>query len=565
MPLRRREDSAPTAYTVPNTGKWDGNDGSWSTFRLSVGTPPQEFRVLVSTRGHETFVPLPEGCTADDPSNCASSRGAEIFGSSQNTGFQTNKSSTWEEMAIYNLGLEDDLGVSANGLYGYDTLRLGGSSDNSALQLSHQILAGVANKNFYMGLIGLSPISSTFDTTSSSVTSFFNNLKTNNSIPSRSYAYTAGARYRNKKVPGSLILGGYDQARFKSPPQFNFTFADGDTSNLMVGVQSITASNSLIGVAAMTHAGHLSLIDSTVSELWLPEDVCETFAQNFGLTFDNVTERYLVNDTIHQKLTDLNPEFTIKLGNQIYTSDTNSTNIVLPYAAFDLEIGYPIYPNNTRYFPIRRAANDSQYRLGRTLLQEAYLIVDHERRNFTVTQVNFPETSPDPDIVTIHSPGDDGDDTFGEATGLSTGATAGIAVAASVVGVFLIVAIIFCWRRRSKRRKDAQAAAAWQQQQQQLHQQQYGQHFELQGQEGKPYDAWHGTPVESDNREIWEMQGTKIDDPHKQRRMQELDSGQNSAHELPSPPVVYEMAASSPNNNRRAANDPKDQRFSWQN
>lgn len=196
MPLRRREDSAPTAYTVPNTGKWDGNDGSWSTFRLSVGTPPQEFRVLVSTRGHETFVPLPEGCTADDPSNCASSRGAEIFGSSQNTGFQTNKSSTWEEMAIYNLGLEDDLGVSANGLYGYDTLRLGGSSDNSALQLSHQILAGVANKNFYMGLIGLSPISSTFDTTSSSVTSFFNNLKTNNSIPSRSYAYTAGARYR---------------------------------------------------------------------------------------------------------------------------------------------------------------------------------------------------------------------------------------------------------------------------------------------------------------------------------------------------------------------------------
>ncbi|KAL1614851.1 hypothetical protein SLS54_009405 [Diplodia seriata] len=554
--LRRRDDAVPTPYTVPNTGQWDGNDGSWSTFRLSVGTPPQEFRVLVSTRGHETWVPVPEGCTADDPDNCATARGAEPFQGSKSPGFQSNKSQTWDSVGIYNLGLEDDLGLSGGGLYGYDTVRLGGSQDDDALRMDHQVVAGVADKDFYMGVLGLSPISSSFDSTSEPVTSLLNNLKTNNSIPSRSYAYTAGARYRNKKVPGSLILGGYDQTRFNSPPKFNFTFADGDTSNLVVGVQSITASNSLVGVVAMTHTGHLSLIDSTVPELWLPQDVCDTFAANFGLTYDNATELYLVNDTMHARLTSLNPEFTIKLGNEIYTSETNSTNIVLPYAAFDLETTTSSYPNATRYFPIRRAANDSQYRLGRTLLQEAYLVVDHERRNFTVAQARFADPLPAADVVTIRSPGDaqEDDDTFGSSTGLSTGATAGIAVAASVVGVFLIVAVIFCWRRRSKRKgaeqKATEALQLQQQQQQQLQQQQ-------QQEEAK----WHGFfPAEVDNGEIVEMQGSKYDQ-HKDRS--ELDPGRDNAYELAAAhvPMVYEMEANGP---RRGRNDPKDQRFSWQ-
>ncbi|OJD34366.1 acid protease [Diplodia corticola] len=552
--LRRRADAVSAPYTVPNTGQWDGNDGSWSTFRLSVGTPAQEFRVLVSTRGHETWVPAPDGCTADDPSDCASSRGAE-----NSVGFQTNKSSTWESVGTYTLGLEDDLGLSGDGLYGYDSVRLGSSSDDAALQMDHQLVAGVADKEFYMGVLGLSPVSSSLDSTSDPVTSLLDNLKTNNSIPSLSYAYTAGAYYRNDKVPGSLLLGGYDQARFNSPPTFNFSFADGDTSNLMVGVQSITASNSLIGVAAMTHTGHLSLIDSTVPELWLPEDVCDTFANNFGLTYDNTTDLYLVNDTIHSRLTDLNPEFTIKLGDQIYTSESNSTNIVLPYSAFDLEISAPVYSNATRYFPIRRAANDSQYRLGRTLLQEAYLVVDHERRNFTVAQAKFSDPLPAADVVTIRSPDDDETDgTFGSSTGLSTGATAGIAVAASVVGVFLIVAIIFCWRRRSKRKGAEQKAnEALQLQEQQLLQLQQQQQQQQQGEAAK----WHGFfPAEVDSGQISEMQASKHD--HIRGRT-ELDPGKDNAYELAAAhvPMVYEMEANDPARRHEAPNDP---RFSWQ-
>lgn len=314
-------------------------------------------------------------------------------------------------------------------------------------------------------------------------------------------------------------------------PSFNFTFGSSESSNLVVGVQSITTSNSLIGVASMTTTGHLSLIDSTVPHLWLPRDVCDQFETNFGLSYDSTTDLYLVNNTMHKQLLTLNPSLTFKLGNEIYTSDTNSTNIVLPYAAFDLSITNADYPNGTRYFPIRRAANDTQYVLGRTLLQEAYLVVDHERRNFTITQAAFSDPLPSPNIVTIWPPGSTNaaDATTPDSgTGLSTGATAGIAVAAAVVGVFAIVALIFCWRRRRRNRRAADITdeAAWEQQQQ----------------ENKPYDPW-AHAVESDNNQIAEMAGGGLKDNVQDRSTPELEAGRDVAYELASAhvPMVYEM------------------------
>lgn len=84
---------------------------------------------------------------------------------------------------------------------------------------------------------------------------------------------------------------------------------------------------------------------------------------------DNATGRYLVNNTIHSKLKELNPVITFKLGNQTYGGET--LNIVLPYSAFDLQVNYPIYPNATNYFPLRRAMNATQYVIGRAFMQEA--------------------------------------------------------------------------------------------------------------------------------------------------------------------------------------------------
>ncbi|KAL9634140.1 MAG: hypothetical protein Q9204_003116 [Flavoplaca sp. TL-2023a] len=57
---------------------WDGNDGSWSTFLVHVGTPPQYFRVLPSINGDETWIPLPIDCERGQ-SWCGNARGVEPF------------------------------------------------------------------------------------------------------------------------------------------------------------------------------------------------------------------------------------------------------------------------------------------------------------------------------------------------------------------------------------------------------------------------------------------------------------------------------------------------------
>ena len=115
--------------------------------------------------------------------------------------------------------------------------------------------------------------------------------------------------------------------------------------------------------------GIFSFIDSTVPHIWLPLDACRAFEKAFGITYDSETELYLVNDSLHNTLKQQDASLSFILGNQVDGGDV--VNITFPYAAFDLIVGSPIVNTSQPYFPLRRAANDSQYTLGRTFLQES--------------------------------------------------------------------------------------------------------------------------------------------------------------------------------------------------
>jgi hypothetical protein len=227
-------------------------------------------------------------------------------------------------------------------------------------------------------------------------------------------------------------------------------FSSQDSRALTVGVQSIIATNVNNGTASMTtKGGHLSLIDSTVSQLWLPPDVCDQFAGNLNLTYDNITNLYLLSPSAHSNLKALNPSFTFKIGQTSYDNGVG-VSIVFPYSAFDLTIGWPIYNETVPYFPIRQAANDSQYTLGRAFLQEAYIIVDYGRKNFTVAPAAFPDTTVNEHIVAIPN-------IFGSGgkSGLSTGAIAGVVIGAIVALTIAIIGLLWCIRRRRKESKPA--------------------------------------------------------------------------------------------------------------
>ena len=174
---------------------WNGNAGSWSTFIIRIGTPPQDFSILPSTSGHQPWVPVPLGCTPSDPPNCSSLRGAQPFQGAISNGFQSNQSTTWKEKGFFSLAIETDLGLSGNGDFGYDTVGL--EVENSGgLTLVGQVVGGIATPDFWVGQLGLGPKPSNFSTFESPVPNYLKTLATTNSIPSFSYGYTAGAKYR---------------------------------------------------------------------------------------------------------------------------------------------------------------------------------------------------------------------------------------------------------------------------------------------------------------------------------------------------------------------------------
>jgi hypothetical protein len=139
------------------------------------------------------------------------------------------------------------------------------------------------------------------------------------------------------------------------------------TRDLVVVLQSISYSGST-SITLLSDPINI-FIDSTDPNLWLPQDVCEAFESAFGLTLDNTTGLYLINETQHTALQNSDAEVSFRISD--VTSGGDSVRITLPYDAFDLTVEYPLVDNTSYYFPLKRAANSTQYTLGRTFLQEA--------------------------------------------------------------------------------------------------------------------------------------------------------------------------------------------------
>ena len=124
-------------------------------------------------------------------------------------------------------------------------------------------------------------------------------------------------------------------------------------------------------------------------------------------------------------------------------------DIVMGYRSFDLTAEYPIVNNATRYFPLKQAQNDSQYTLGRTFLQDAYVIADYDRSNFSVSQAVFHNGSNTQQIVAIRRPNDLLPSTHNRQ--LSEDDEIGIVIA-TVVGSSIVIAAVIRYgvRKRTK-------------------------------------------------------------------------------------------------------------------
>lgn len=172
-----------------------------------------------------------------------------------------------------------------------------------------------------------------------------------------------------KGVLGSLTLGGYDQSRF-TPNNLSLSLTPGST-DLVVGIQSIVSTNANGTSNSLLSSGILAYVDSTVSGLILPIEVCQSFEKAFGLKYNQTNGFYLVDEALHTTLKAQNASVSFTLGSTITGGKT--INITLPYDSFDRRLlpPVPLISDNKYYFPLQRAIDTKRYVLGRTFLQES--------------------------------------------------------------------------------------------------------------------------------------------------------------------------------------------------
>lgn len=445
--------------------KWYGIDGNWSALGLYVGEPAQQVDVTVSTALSEIWVVDDGGCGSS--ALCTAARGNV---------YNVSASTSWDDLGAWQLGL-GYLGQQGNGDYAMETVVAYDSVTRQQTSMHKQVVAAINDTDYYTGFFGLGITPGRFGGTvvQSPLAAL---VERDGVIPSHSYGYTAGAYYGGQAgTPLSLTLGGYDEHRFVS---HDTTFSLNSTSRLPATlIRGITASVTSVDKAptAWTSTSQTlmsfdesvtALIDTSTPYLWLPTAVCDRFASALNLTWNETFGLYLFSDnTVFESFSEPDLSFTFSLssfdntdnfGNPLAVSGV--VNITISANAFAQTLRYPFMnvigygDAAVPYFPLRRTGNDSQFIIGRSFMQEAYIKTDYETSTFSIHQALFPDNpAHNTSIVTTRASADSpypGPAGSGDEGRLPTSAIVGIVIGACLI----LVSILFTvWWMRRRRRK----------------------------------------------------------------------------------------------------------------
>ncbi|RAL63950.1 hypothetical protein DID88_003138 [Monilinia fructigena] len=434
---------AVKALSVTPSSAWFGNDGSWSAVSVRLGFPQQGVNLFPNTLSEEIWGVGPYGCE-DDSSTCPTSRGW-IFNASQSSTWRSLY--YWDHTASWNLGTGNALDWPPSGDFGLDHLAFGPDGPT----IPKATVAMINDTEYWVGSFGLGASSGNF--TYVTPKPLYEQLQDEGEILGAGYGYTAGAVYRQKGETLSLTLGGYDENRF-IPHNVSFNLVGSAQSIPRLFIESISVistngSNTSIELASSKDGMKNTLIDSSTPFLWLPEEVCDRFADALGLTYNETLNLYTFdeNPNQHNNLSDptTSTTFTFRLKDEPTVKD--SVDIALPYAAFDLQLTYPYIPNTEYgtdeaskfYFPLARAANASQYTIGRAFLQEAYIIANYETNTFSIHQaVHVSDTLSNMSIVAFQR-------ATRQSSHLTKGQRIGISIGVSIFGTGITLAGLYCY------------------------------------------------------------------------------------------------------------------------
>jgi len=110
--------------------------------------------------------------------------------------FNSSQSETWHNLGDYTIGLEANLDYNNSGTYGLDSISLGFSNAAGLPTLGSQVVVGIATDDYDMGVFGLGVHGTDLITYNATKPTYLTALKDTGLIPSLSWGYTAGAKYR---------------------------------------------------------------------------------------------------------------------------------------------------------------------------------------------------------------------------------------------------------------------------------------------------------------------------------------------------------------------------------
>ncbi|KAL6861079.1 hypothetical protein J3F83DRAFT_747302 [Trichoderma novae-zelandiae] len=283
-------------------------------------------------------------------------------------------------------------------------------------------------------------------------------------------------------MPVSITLGGHDTARYV-PHDIDFTLTPQDNMPraLIRGIEASASSSTnkpkkwASGTASLSgwDNSFTALIDSTTPYLWLPSAVCDEFADAFNLTYNATFDLYTLTNEQYNKYGSAD-SFTFTFSFSSFDNHDNFgsplnvpglVNITVPMRAFVNLLQYPFMHRTIKYgdpaipyFALRKSHNDSAIVIGRSFLQEAYIITKYDEAVFSVHQAKFPQQPiAEANLVPIKQPNDSPYPSPPKQGGsrLSTGQMIGIVVGGILLCSFCLIGLCcICRRRKSPEKGD---------------------------------------------------------------------------------------------------------------
>ncbi|WDK11616.1 eukaryotic aspartyl protease [Colletotrichum graminicola] len=348
------------------------------------------------------------------------------------------------------------------------------------------ITASINATSYYLGFLGLGVTKGSFGNQVAE-SPLSQAVKQHGRIPSYSYGYTAGAHYMGVSgTPCSLTLGGYDESRFvQHNNEFSLDPNDGLPHALVRAIEVTTGQDKVLPggwntstrILSDMSTSFIAMIDSSTPYLWLPDAICDQFAQAFNLTYNSTLELYTLTDGQYTDFKHASSySFTFTFTSQDNNDDFGHpltvpgvVNITITAAAFAQALRYPFQSDAIQYgdpavpyFPLRRASSlTDTFIIGRSFLQEAYLITKYDTGVFSLHQALFPDEPLE--SVQLHNVAQPNNSPFPPSSpvnlhrGLSTAQMGGIA--AGAIAGCVIMLTCWCLYRRKKKKSRANIRA----------------------------------------------------------------------------------------------------------